>query len=80
MATKKTEEVIVIKAIQNKQTKIQIIGDTPLIVHAWSDKAKRMMLEAQQKKNKTKAHDVRNPYDEFINSMYWIPQSVSSAV
>lgn len=80
MATKKTEEVIEIKAIQNKQTKIQIIGDTPLIVHAWSDKAKRMMLEAQQKKNKTKAHDVRDPYDEFINSMYWLTEKPDSTV
>lgn len=80
MATKKTEEVVEIKAIQNKQTKIQIIGDTPLIVHAWSEKAKRMMLEAQQKKNKTKAKEVRDPYDEFINSMYWLTKKPESTV
>lgn len=80
MATKKAEEVIEIKAIQNKQTKIQIIGDTPLIVHAWSEKAKKMMLDAQQKKNKTKAKDVRDPYDEFINSMYWLTEKPESTV
>lgn len=80
MATKKTEEVVEIKTIQIKQTKIQIIGDTPLIVHAWSEKAKRMMLEAQQKKNKTKAKEVRDPYDEFINSMYWLTEKPESTV
>jgi len=71
MATKK-EEVIEIKAINRKEVKIKIIGDTPLIVHAWSEKAKRMMLEAQMKTTKTKAKDIRDPYDDFINSMYWL--------
>lgn len=73
MATsKKTEEIIEIKAINNKQVKIQIVGDTPLIVHAWSEKAKRMMLEAQTKATKTKAREIRDPFDDFINSMYWL--------
>ena len=73
MATsKKQEEVVEIKAINNKQVKIKIVGDTPLIVHAWSEKAKRMMLEAQMKTTKTKAREIRDPYAEFINAMYWI--------
>ena len=80
MATKKVEEVVEIKPLDNKQVKIQIIGDTPLIVHAWSDKAKRMMLEAQQKTTKTKAKDIRDPYDEFINSMYWLTEKPESTV
>lgn len=80
MATKKTEEVVEIKPLDNRQVKIQIIGDTPLIVHAWSDKAKRMMLEAQQKTTKTKAKDIRDPYDEFINSMYWLTEKPESTV
>lgn len=80
MATKKTEEVVEIRPLDNRQVKIQIIGDTPLIVHAWSDKAKRMMLEAQQKTTKTKAKDIRDPYDEFINSMYWLTEKPESTV
>lgn len=80
MATKKTEEVVEIKPLDNRQVKIQIIGDTPLIVHAWSDKAKRMMLEAQQKTTKTKAKEIRDPYDEFINSMYWLTEKPESTV
>lgn len=80
MATKKTEEIVEIRPLDNKQVKVQIIGDTPLIVHAWSDKAKKMMLEAQQKATKTKAKDIRDPYDEFINSMYWLTEKPESTV
>ena len=31
-----------------------------------------MMLEAQQKKAKGKAKEIRNPVAEFIDSMYWL--------
>ena len=48
MASKK-EEVVEIRPLDIKEVKIKIVGDTPLIVHAWSEKAKRMMLEAQMK-------------------------------
>ena len=78
MATKKTEEVVEIKALNNKEVKVRIVGDTPLIVHAWSDKAKRMMLEAQQKATKTKSKPIRDPFDEFINSMYWLTEKPES--
>lgn len=75
---KKEAEVIEIKAINNKIVKIKIVGDTPLIVHAWSEKAKRMMLEAQMKTTKTKARDIRDPFDDFINSMYWLTEKPES--
>lgn len=38
---KKNEEMIEIKAIEKKVVELTIEGDSPLIVHAWSDKAKR---------------------------------------
>ena len=80
MATNKkaNEEIVEIKGIDSKQVKIKIVGDTPLIVHAWSEKAKRMMLEAQTKTTKTKAREARDPYDDFINSMYWITEKPES--
>ena len=71
MASKK-EDVMEIRPLDIKKVKIKIVGDTPLIVHAWSEKAKRMMLEAQMKTTKTKARELRDPYDDFIQSMYWI--------
>lgn len=70
--SKKEEAIIEIKPLDIKEVPIKIVGDTPLIVHAWSEKAKRMMLEAQMKTTKTKAKDLRDPYDDFIQSMYWI--------
>lgn len=75
---KKEQEVIEIKAINSKVVKIKIVGDTPLIVHAWSEKAKRMMLEAQMKTTKTKAREIRDPFDDFINSMYWLTEKPES--
>lgn len=68
-----TTQTIVIKPIKRITTTITIVGDSPLIVHAWSEKAKKMMLAAQQKTAKAKvAREARDPFDEFINAAYWI--------
>lgn len=72
MATKKATEVVEIRPLEIKTTKIRIVGDSPLIVHAWSEKAKRMMLEAQQGKKKGKQKPVRSPLDDFIQAAYWL--------
>ena len=73
MATKKAAaEVIEIRPIEIKKVTIRIVGDTPLIMHAWSEKAKRMMLEAQMGIAKGKKKEVKNPADDFIRSMYWL--------
>lgn len=61
-----------IRPLDIKQVNLRIVGDSPLIMHAWSEKAKLMMLEAQQGKSKGKKKDYRNPVREFIDSMYWI--------
>ena len=68
MATKKTE-VIEIRPIEIKKVTVRVVGDTPLIMHAWSEKAKRMMLEAQMGIAKGKKKEVKNPADDFIRSM-----------
>lgn len=79
MATKKTENSVVeIKALDIKRVNIKIVGDTPLIVHAWSEKAKRQMLESQMKTTKTKAKSIRDPYDDFIGSLYWLTEKPES--
>ena len=73
MATKKAAtEVIEIRPIEIKKITIRIVGDTPLIMHAWSEKAKRMMLEAQMGVAKGKKKEAKNPVDDFIRSMYWL--------
>lgn len=67
-------EVIEIKPIEMKTTVIRIEGTSPLIMHAWSEKAKRMMLEAQMGKAKGKKKEIKNPVDDFIRSMYWLTE------
>lgn len=71
MATKNVE-LIEIKPIEIKKTTIRIVGDTPLIMHAWSEKAKREMLEKQMKTTKSKSREAKNPVEDFIRSMYWL--------
>ena len=71
MATKNVE-LIEIKPIEIKKTTIRIVGDTPLIMHAWSEKAKREMLDKQMKKTKSAAREAKNPVEDFIRSMYWL--------
>ena len=71
MATSKNVEVIEIRPIEVKRAAVRIVGDTPPIMHAWSEKAKREMLEKQMKTAKAKAKDAKNPIEDFIRSMYW---------
>ena len=71
MAASKNVEVIEIRPIEVKRAAVRIVGDTPLIMHAWSEKAKREMLEKQMKTAKAKAKDAKNPIEDFIRSMYW---------
>lgn len=73
-ATKGTEtQVIKIKPIKKVQTNIYVVGDSPLIVHAWSEKAKREMLDSQQKKKvDKKAKAIRDPFSEFFHALYWL--------
>lgn len=73
MAAKK-QEIIEIRPIEMAEAQITIVGDTPLIMHAWSEKAKRMMLEAQMGKAKGKQKEFKNPMEDFINSMYWLTE------
>lgn len=73
MATKKVE-VVNIEPLKIEHRQITIVGDTPLIVHAWSEKAKKEMLEKQQKKTKTSAKAIRDPFAEFMNACYWITE------
>lgn len=71
MATKNNENVS-IPAINIQYATISIVGDSPLIVHKWSEKAKKEILDKQMKKAKTKGHDAKDPVLDFIDSLYWL--------
>ena len=71
MATAK-KEIVEIRPLSLKKVKVTLIGDTPLIMHKWSEKAKKEMLENQTGKAKGKKKDAKNPVYDFITSMYWL--------
>lgn len=47
-----------------------LVGDTPLITHAWSEKARREMLSKQVKAVKASGKEARDPEEDFVNSLY----------
>ena len=74
MAKKANENVaeeLHIPALDIKYFDVLIIGDSPLIVHAWSDKAKKMMLDKQMKKA-TNGREAKDPFMDFVDSLYWL--------
>lgn len=74
MATKKEPEKkkIAVLRVEIAEAKIVIKGTTPLIVHAWSEKAKRMMLDKMKGVAKPKKHEIRVPWNDFIDSLHWL--------
>lgn len=73
MATKKNEVNVSIPAIDIRTFELKLVGDSPLIVHAWSEKAKREMLEKQMKKA-SKGKEAKDPFKDFVNSLYWLSE------
>ena len=71
MATK-TTETVTIPPINIQFATIRVVGDSPLIVHKWTEKAKKEMLDKHMKKATTKGHDPKDPVADFINSLYWL--------
>lgn len=54
----------------NIQTlEVTLIGDTPLITHRWSEKAKKQMLDKQMKKAK-QGKEAKDPDQDFRESLY----------
>jgi hypothetical protein len=60
-----------VPAIRREHMYLRLIGDSPLIVHRWSEKARRQMLDKQMKRAKT-AKDAKDPAKDFADSLYVI--------
>ena len=82
MATKKTmaakamdtEESmldLVIPPIETKTFTVKLVGDSSLIVHKWSEKAMKMILDKQTKKAGT-GKEAKDPWADYCDSMYWL--------
>jgi hypothetical protein len=52
-----------------------IVGDTPLITHAWSEKARREMLAKQVKATRA-GKEARDPQADFVNSLYEMAENI----
>jgi hypothetical protein len=63
-----TAQAAFITKIGTERLRIPITGTAPLIVHRWSEKAKRELLESQQSKKRAK--EPRNPDAEYEDSLY----------
>lgn len=59
---------ITLEKIAREVAEIEIKGTAPLIVHRWSEKAKQMMLDAQQGRKTPKT--VKDPQADYESSMY----------
>lgn len=55
--------------INIETVQFMLVGDSPLIVHAWSEKAKRQMLEKQMKKA-TKGKEAKDPEADYEACFY----------
>jgi hypothetical protein len=74
MAPKKSaaDTPIAIKPLAIQHMALTLVGDSPLICHAWSQKAKQEMLDKQMKKAK-QAKQAKNPEQDFRDSLYSHP-------
>lgn len=55
---------------------VWIVGETPLITHSWSEKARIQMLRAQIKAVEAAGREAREPEDDYQNSLYEIADGV----
>ncbi len=64
--------VLEIPAIEIKTLVLHIVGDSPLICHAWSHKAKQEMLDKQMGKAKSKKAP-KDPQQDYEEAFYRLP-------
>jgi hypothetical protein len=62
-------QIIFIPRIETTQTEIEVVGISPLIVHAWSEKAKQEM-RTKQGKGATRAREAKVPENDFNGARY----------
>ncbi len=75
MATKKAKAEsgpIQLPKLEIKRMKVRLKGDSPLVVHAWSKKAKDEMLAKQMKKAKG-AKEAKDPARDYEACFYRMP-------
>jgi len=67
-------EVVALAPLEIKAMKLKLVGDAPLICHAWSQKAKQEMLDKQMgKAGAAKKKKAKDPEQDFKDSLYVHP-------
>lgn len=69
MATSKQDVAIELPRLDIRLMEVTVVGDSPLIVHAWSQKAKLEMLGKQMKQAKG-AKEPKDPKADYESSLY----------
>jgi hypothetical protein len=62
---------ITIPEIEKRKVVIRVVGDTPLITHCWSEKAKEMM-RIKQTKGAALAKSAKNAAEDVDGATYWL--------
>ena len=73
---------IEIPPLQIETVTLTIEGVSPLICHRFSEKARAMMLAAQQGKESSTVREPRDPWAEYCDAFYWLskrPKKVAEA-
>jgi len=68
----KNVEIITLIAPDIQMMPLMLVGTSSLICHAWSDKAKKMMLDKQMKKATT-GKAAKDPEQDYNDSLYVHP-------
>ncbi len=70
-----TEEgtTLVIRAPKRGRLRIRVIGETPLIMHRWSEKAVKEMLDKQRGVKSLTKREAKDPQQDYEASMYRMP-------
>lgn len=68
---------IVIPPVHIATATLRLVGDSPLISHRWSEKAKKEMLDKQMLKPKQKK-EAKDPWLDFCQSLYWLSDMPSA--
>lgn len=68
---KVAEATIKLVKIERATIQVRVVGTTPLICHRFDEKAKGMMLDAQQGRKKAKV--AKDPQADFERSLYRLP-------
>ena len=69
---KKTVSDVEIKRMEIRKARIVLVGDSPLVVHAWSVKARQAILDKQMKKAKA-AQPAKDPDELYQECFYRTP-------